>query len=394
MTRITDLPNELLDEIARLVTRICYDSGQYENVLLNFSKTCRAFYRVAFRYVYDDLNLAEKARCTSERVCGLLRLIHKNPERGYAVDRLSIGPWDSEEFSNRWSRLESFQRSYEFLERTVTTRRLQDEDIEDLQHYPCSVLVAALFYLLPNIDDLFFILTPTGRNIPSATRWLVTAIDIAPLPCREKVKSLELEYVESPFSDSVVPCRLTMGALLDLPNLEVVHCAENDTSDIQSATPLATETVSTEATAQDMQLMQISSHLLDLDLAESSLPVEVLEAYRKFHSYNPNSLERINALRGTSSITEISFYNNPCSIWPIPEIIRVPKGLKDIVCFIGSKTRDNQDHVSAIHSALLEHKDTLTDITMSYYKGFENRHAPNFQLDFSEFHKLETLQEE
>ncbi|KAJ6258727.1 hypothetical protein Dda_6778 [Drechslerella dactyloides] len=390
---ITDLPNELLEEIARLVRRICYDSGQYDNVLLNFSMTCRAFYRVAFRYVYDDLDLAEKTRCTSKKVCDLLHLIHKNPERGYAVERLSIGPWDLTEYSNHWPPIESFQRSYEFLKRTITTNKLQDEDMGDLHHYPCGLLVAVLFYLLPNLDDIFFILTPTARNMPSATKWLVMAMDIAPLPCRQKVKSLELEYLESMPGD-ILPCRLTIGALLDLPNLEVLRCAENDTPDIQSLA-FVPDNIPLARTDSNMQGTELTSQLESTQLALSlrdHLSPELSEAYTKFLSYDPTSLDRIKALQGTSLIAEISFYNNPCTIWPIPDILRVPKHLREFDCFIGSKTRDNQEHVYAIHSALLEHRDTLTDITMSYYKGFENRHAPNFQLDFSEFYRLQSLQ--
>ncbi|KAK6338031.1 hypothetical protein TWF696_001502 [Orbilia brochopaga] len=388
MTCITDLPNELLEEIARTVRRVCYDSGQYDNVLTSFSMTCRAFYRVAFRYVYDDLDLAERNRCTRQRICDLLHLIYKNPERGYAVERLSIGPWDPAEYSSRWPQLESFRRSYEFLKRTITARKLHDEDMADLQYYPSSLLVAVLFYLLPNIDDLFFILSPSGRNLDSATRWLVTAIDIAPLPCREKVKSLELEYLEPIVGDGLVPCRLTIGTLLDLPNLEVLRCAENDNPDMLDAV-IAMHPDHAEGAAPRMQDAELTSRM---KTAETTLAPDLLEAYEKFWSYDPMSLDRITALQGTSSIREISIYNNPCTIWPIPEIIRVPKQLKEFDCFIGSKTRDNQEHVRAIHSALLRHHDTLTEITMSYYKGFENRHAPNFQLDFSHFNSLESLQ--
>ncbi|EWC44873.1 hypothetical protein DRE_00932 [Drechslerella stenobrocha 248] len=390
MARIVDLPNELLEEIARTLRRICYDSGSYDNVLVDFCMTCRAFYRVAFRDVYDDLDLAEKSRCTSKRVRDLLYLISKNPDRGYAVERLSIGPWDRADYSSHWPKLESFTRSYDFLKRTVQSRKLHEEDLGDLEHYPCSLLVAALFYLLPNIDDLFLIMRPNAKHMPSSTRWLVMAMEIAPLPCREKLRSLEFEYQETT-SDRMgfdfVPCRLTIGALLDSPNLEVLRCAENDSA--ENYLHLDVESMQPYIMSRELQEANHSSQLAS---AELSLSPDHMEAYRSFMSYDPMNLDKIQALQSTSSITEMSFCNNPCTIWPIPMMLRIPRKLKAFDCFIGSKTRDNREQVLAIHEALLEHKETLTEITLSYYKGFENRSAPNFQLDFSEFRNLESLQ--
>ncbi|KAF3933948.1 hypothetical protein ABW19_dt0207164 [Dactylella cylindrospora] len=380
MALITDLPNELLEAIAVAYRDLLHDNGLSGKALLDFSMACRAFYRVGFRYVYDTLDLAEKG-CTAGRVIRFLELVQRNPERGYAVQRLSIGPWDPTEHISGIPKTESFHKCYRLLKRTIDTGKLHDEDMDDLKSYPCSLLVAVLFYLLPNIDYLYLGMTPTGRKRSSGTRWLVLAMSIAKLPCYEKVTDVTLEYLSGADNLSLIPCRLTIGSLLELPNLECLWCGEDEASQLEGHL--------THAAVGSYPLM---GSIQDANPpCPTGFPLEVAEAYNRFLEYDPMRMDKILALQGKSGITEISFYNTPCSVWPVPEIVRAARNLKEFDDFIGSKTRDTREQVLAMHQALLAHKETVTDITLSYYKGFENRHTPNFQLDFSKFEKLETL---
>ncbi|KAK6523402.1 hypothetical protein TWF281_001383 [Arthrobotrys megalospora] len=387
MAIITDLPNELLESIALKLRTQYYSDAIFGNVLADFSLVCRAFYRVAFRYIHDDLDLSsmEQKRCTSKKICDLLRQIQRNPERGYVVKTLSIGPWDPTELSNKWSKMESFMKSYSFLKRTIENKALQEQDMKGLEDHPMSVLVAVLLYTLPKLVYIHLVLRSSKREGPLLTRWLLLAIDLAPLPFRETMRGMELEYIELD-GTGMVPCRTTLGALLELPNLESVRFSCEDADD--------TLLVGSRPEDPELSILQGMKQLASNEDPEATAPLSsvFLEAYGRFQSFDPFCKKKLLAIRNTSSITEFSFYNNPCSTLPIPDIIRVPKGLKDFDCFIGSRTRDSRENVQAVHQALLEHKDTLEYITMSYYKSFENRHNPNFQLDFSAFGRLESLQ--
>ncbi|KAF3166404.1 hypothetical protein EYR41_010954 [Orbilia oligospora] len=387
MAIITDLPNELLEQIAIKLRTQYYDSNRFGNVLADFSLVCRAFYRVAFRYMHDepDLSTAEKNLCTRKRVCEFLQLIQKNPGLGYVVRTLAIGPWDQTELSSKWGHNESFMKSYDFLKRTIEHKSLQEEDLHGLEDHPMSVLVAALFYLLPGLGYLHLVLRSSKRGGPLLTRWLLLAMDIAPLPFEEKIRGMELEYNEVDSSD-VFPCRTTLGALLGLPGLEHVRFASEDAADSLLLTGI-NPTLSLSEGLEKLSLTPEPESELATVLSHAHS-----KAYKRFRSFDPFCKQRLLDLRSKSSITGLSFYNNPGSIFSIPDIIYASKELKEIDCFIGSRTRDTREDVQAIHRALLEHKNTLEYLSMSYYKGFDNRHNPNFQLDFSAFERLKTLQ--
>ncbi|KAF3923168.1 hypothetical protein ABW20_dc0108825 [Dactylellina cionopaga] len=387
MAIITDLPNELLEEVCLAVRRQSRADGKLKSDLRNFSMVCRAFYRVSFRHIYDVLDLTEGTRCSASELSLLISLIDLNPERGYVVQQLSIGPWDPAEYSPRWSKSESFKRSYALLKRTIEAGKIQHEDIDGLVDYPPGLLVTILLYLMPNVDDLYLVMTPTGLGKPLGTRWLLLAMDIAPLPCREKVKRLDLEYLQSNATTGLVVCRLTMGALLACPNLKIMRCSEDESEVVDRLLELGTGDPN-----------PIAQRLQELELSPVDAPVEVLlspelaDAHKRFTEYDPLCMDRIRAIEGTSPLTGISFYNNFCTIWCIPDIIRVAKGLKEFDCYISTRTQNTREHILGIHLALLANKATLKDIMMTYYKGYGNRHVPNFQLDFSEFEKLKILQ--
>ncbi|KAK6352142.1 hypothetical protein TWF730_008974 [Orbilia blumenaviensis] len=387
MAIITDLPNELLEDIALKLRTQYYNSDRFGNVLADFSLTCRAFYQVAFRYMHEDpdLSITEKNLCTKERICEFLRLAQRNPGLGYVVRTIAVGPWDSTELSNKWGKAESFVRSYGFLKRTVENQAIQEQDVEGLADHPMGVLVAALFYLIPRLGSLHLVLRSAKREDPLMTRWLLLAIDIAPLPFGDTVRRMELEYIEVD-SCGASPCRTTLGALIGLPGLEHVRFTSEDGAD-------------TLPFGEDNLRLSISQKMKGLALNTEPEPEPaavlspaLLDAYDRFLSYNPLCKNRLLAIRNTSSITDLSFYNNPSRTFLIPDIIRASKNLREFDCFIGSRTRDSREDVQAVHQALLENKDTLEYLCMSYYKGFDNRHNPNFQLDFSAFAKLETLQ--
>ncbi|RVD88905.1 uncharacterized protein DFL_003069 [Arthrobotrys flagrans] len=389
MTIITDLPNELLEEIAIKLRTQYYDSNRFGNVLADFSLVCRAFYRVAFRYMHDepDLSATERDLCTNKRVCEFLRLIQKNPGLGYVVRTLAIGPWDPTELSRKWSKNESFMKSYDFLKRTIESKAVQEEDVERLNDHPMSVLVAALFYLLPGLGYLHLVLQSSKRDEPLSTRWLLLAMDIAPLPFGEKIRGMELEYIELD-TTGVFPCRTTLGALLGLPGLEHVRFTSEDAAN----SLLLAGTYSQLPLSQGVENLVIAPEPEPEPESTIVLSSAHSNAYERFRSFDPLCKQRLLDIRNTSSITGLSFYNNPCSTFSIPNIIQASKELKEFDCFIGSRTRDSREDVQAVHRALLEHKDTLEYLSMSYYKGFGNRHNPNFQLDFSAFRRLETLQ--
>ncbi|KAK6339920.1 hypothetical protein TWF718_009308 [Orbilia javanica] len=391
MAIITDLPNELLEEIAIKLRTRCYNSNNSKKVLADFSLVCRAFYNVAFRYMHDDgldLSAMEKNLCTSERLCKFLRLTQKNPELGYVVRTLAIGPWDPTELSSKWDKTESFAKSYDFLRRTIEGKAIQEEDVEGLEGHPMSVLVAALFYLLPGLEYLHLILQSSQKNGPLLTRWLLLAMDMAPLPARERITGMDLEYVELD-TTKVFPCRTTLGALLGFPGLKHVRFASEDAADTLLLAGINPQPQIITKGVESLGLTSGPEH--DSEYMATP-PPEYSKAYEKFRSFDPLCRQRLLDIKGTSTVTGLSFYNNPCNVFSIPDIIRASKELKEFDCFIGTRTRDSREDVQAIHRALLEHKDTLEDLSMSYYKGFENRHNPNFQLDFSAFEKLESLQ--
>ncbi|KAK6499106.1 hypothetical protein TWF481_011676 [Arthrobotrys musiformis] len=387
MAVITDLPNELLEEIAIKLRTEYYNSNRFGNVLADFALVCRAFYRVAFRYMHDepDLSATEKNLCTSKRLCEFLRLIQKNPGLGYVVRTLAIGPWDPTELSSKWSRTNSFAKSYEFLKRTIENKAVQEQDLGGLEDHPMSALVAALFYLLPGLGYLHLVLRSSKRDGPILTRWLLLAMDLAPLPFGGKIRGMELEYIDAD-TTGVFPCRTTLGALLGLPGLEHVRFTSEDAAD----TLLLGGINPPLSISQGVEKLVLNSG--PEPESNTVLSPAQLEAYAKFLSFDPLCKQRLVDIRSTSSITGFSFYNNPCSTFSIPDIIQASNELKEFDCFIGSRTRDSREDVQAVHRALLEHKDTLEYLSMSYYKGFDNRHNPNFQLDFSAFGKLESLQ--
>ncbi|KAK6538348.1 hypothetical protein TWF694_011227 [Orbilia ellipsospora] len=297
---------------------------------------------------------------------------------------LDVGPWDPVEYSSPSTLLRSFAKSYAFLKRTLEANRIHEDDIDDVEDHPLSLLVTVLLYLLPRLQRLFIVSLATAPGKSSATRWLLLAMDVAPLAFRETLKWVHWECLRAASARSqLFGCRLTLGAILAFPKLKFMSLAEDAPEPFKPSEP------------GDMEVWSSPEHGTKNNIGDVELAPELDQVHRRFLAYDPLSMDKLHTVRSASSVLSITFSNDPGSLWPTDEIIRAArKPISIEIALLCPDENDRelmQNHVKDMRAALLEKKETIMELKIGYHSDQEIVPSPYIPFNFSSFENLESL---